>query len=202
MGQDEWQFVIAGWDQGGHGEELKLLCKELGLSFSERPASELLSKNQVPIPLRQAGYGGQGTKNEARGTKNGEHIAFAGPVFGETKGALLRRADAFILPSFSEGLLMAVHEAWAYGLPVLMTDHCNLPEGFREGAALRIGTEASSIAEGMRELFQGSCQDLKTMGAKGRSLVEERFTWPTVAAQMKEVYEWVLGCGGKPGSVV
>ena len=35
-----------------------------------------------------------------------------------------------ILPSFSEGLPMAVLEAWAYGLPVLMTDHCNLPEGF------------------------------------------------------------------------
>lgn len=180
---ESWQFVIAGWDQGGHGEELKLLCKELGLSFSERTASELLTKNQ-----------------ELR-TKNGERVAFAGPVFGETKDALFRRADAFILPSFSEGLPIAVLEAWAYGLPVLMTDHCNLPEGFREGAALRIGTDAASIATGMRELFQGSCQDLKTMGAIGRTLVEERFTWPKVAAQMKEVYEWVVGGGNRPSSV-
>jgi len=181
---NDWQFIIAGWDQGGHGEELKTLCRELGLSYSETPASELLTKNQEPS------------------TKNAEGIAFAGPVFGDEKDALLRRADAFILPSFSEGLPMAVLEAWAYGLPVLMTEHCNLPEGFRDGAALRIGTDPESIAEGLRELFQGSCQDLETMGANGRTLVEERFTWPKVAAQMKEVYEWMVGGGVKPGSVL
>ena len=39
------------------------------------------------------------------------------------------------------------------------------------------------------------------MGANGRALVEDRFTWPKVAAQMKEVYAWILGGGGKPGSV-
>jgi len=181
---ENWQFVIAGWDQGGHGDELKLLCKELGLTYSQTPASEFL------------------TKNEELRTANGERIAFVGPVFGDEKDALLRRADAFILPSFSEGLPMAVLEAWSYGLPVLMTEHCNLPEGFRDGAALRIGAEPSSIAGGMRDLFQGSCQDLETMGANGRTLVEERFTWPKVAAQMKEVYEWMVGGGNKPGSVV
>ena len=188
---ENWQFVIAGWDQGGHGEELKKLCKELGLSYTDTHASEFLTNNHYSK-----------TKNNAPGTKNGERVAFVGPVFGDEKDALLRRADAFILPSFSEGLPMAVLEAWAYGLPVLMTDHCNLPEGFREGAALRLGTDVESIAEGMRELLQGSCQDLETMGAKGRTLVEERFTWPLVAAQMKEVYEWMLGGGSKPGCVV
>lgn len=180
---ENWQFVIAGWHQGGHGDELKALCRELGLSYSNTPASEFLESGDTancPPPT----------------------VLFTGPVFGDEKDALLRRADAFILPSFSEGLPMAVLEAWAYGLPVLMTDHCNLPEGFRDGAALRIGTEPSSIAGGMRELFQGSCQDLETMGANGRTLVEERFTWPKVAAQMKEVYEWVLGGGNRPGSVV
>ncbi len=49
---------------------------------------------------------------------------------------------------------MSVLEAWAYRLPVLMTDHCNLPEGFAHNAALRIGTDVPSIAEGLRTLFQ------------------------------------------------
>jgi len=40
------------------------------------------------------------------------------------------------------------------------------------------------------------------MGARGRALVEDRFTRPKVAAQMREVYEWVLGGGSPPEFVV
>lgn len=176
-GREAWQFVIAGWDQGGHGDQLKALCRELGLDYSENPSGNSDSASPAPV-------------------------IFNGPAFGKEKDALMRKAEAFILPSFSEGLPMAVLEAWAYGIPVLMTDHCNLPEGFAAGAAIRIGTEVPGIAGGLRELFQGSPGDLEAMGGAGRTLVEEQFTWPKVAAQMKEVYEWMLGGGTRPGCLV
>lgn len=181
-GQDEWQFVIAGWDQGGHEAELKRLCDELGLSYAEQSASDFVNLTPDHRPLAA--------------------VNFLGPAFGETKDALLRRADAFILPSFSEGLPMSVLEAWSYRLPVLMTDHCNLPEGFAHDAALRIGTDADSIAQGMRLLLRSPTSDLRSLGQNGRALVEQQFTWPQVAAQMKQVYEWVLGGGGRPDCVV
>ena len=176
-GREAWQFVIAGWDQGGHGDELKALCRELGLDYSDNPSGNSDSASPAPV-------------------------IFNGPAFGKEKDALMRKAEAFILPSFSEGLPMAVLEAWAYGIPVLMTDHCNLPEGFAAGAAIRIGTEVPGIAGGLRELFQGSPGDLEAMGGAGRTLVEEQFTWPKVAAQMKEVYDWMLGGGTRPGCLV
>ena len=176
-GREAWQFVIAGWDQGGHGDELKALCRELGLDYSDNPSGNSDSASPAPV-------------------------IFNGPAFGKEKDALMRKAEAFILPSFSEGLPMAVLEAWAYAIPVLMTDHCNLPEGFTAGAAIRIGTEVPGIAGGLRELFQGSPGDLEAMGGAGRTLVEEQFTWPKVAAQMKEVYEWMLGGGTRPGCLV
>lgn len=179
----DWQFVIAGWDQGGHAEELRQLCGELGIACSDIPVTNLLQGRNEPE------------------TRNGRCVVFAGPAFGAEKDALFRRADAFILPSFSEGLPMAVLEAWAYGLPVLMTDHCNLPEGFGAGAAIRIGTDPGDIVAGFRGLFAGSRRDLEAMGARGRSLVEARFTWPKIASQMKEVYAWMLGGGPRPGFV-
>jgi hypothetical protein len=46
---------------------------------------------------------------------------------GADKNAALAHANAFILPSYSEGLPMTVLEAWANGLPVFMTRECNLP---------------------------------------------------------------------------
>ena len=45
------------------------------------------------------------------------------------KEACYRQCDAFVLPSFSEGLPMVILEAWAYGKPVLMTPECNIPDG-------------------------------------------------------------------------
>ena len=96
---------------------------------------------------------------------------------------------------------MSVLEAWAYQLPVLMTDHCNLPEGFSAKAAVHIHTEVESIAAGMEHLIEAPDTDLQTMGENGLNLVKQNFTWPKIADQMKELYQWVLGKGDKPNFV-
>lgn len=176
----QWQFVIAGWDQEGHEGELKRLCGDLGLKIFSSPRQENL-KLQTPSP-------------------EAADVLFLGPTFGMEKRSLLRSADAFILPSFSEGLPMSVLEAWAYGLPVLMTPECHLPEGFTRGAALEIrsGEEGGpgsdfSFQEGLRVLLVMSDRERALMGARGRKLVEEKFTWPKIASQMLALYEDLLG---------
>jgi glycosyltransferase involved in cell wall biosynthesis len=186
---DEWQFVIAGWDQGGHKAELKRLCREIDISEASVSVDQFLS-------------GPPASESPAS-------VLFVGPAFGQAKETLLRYASAFILPSFSEGLPMSVLEAWSYGLPVLMTDHCNLPKGFAADAALRIRTDVESIAEGMRHLLSLPTTDngqpttsLSSLGRNGRALVERQFAWPMIAAQMKEVYDWMLGGGPPPSTVV
>jgi poly(glycerol-phosphate) alpha-glucosyltransferase len=122
-------------------------------------------------------------------------VVFYGPAFGGEKVQLLRRADAFVLPSLSEGLPMSVLEAWAYGLPVVMTPECHLPEGFASQAALEIrnGKMGDSKWSGLQQLLDMSDSDRIEMGRRGRRLVEEKFTWPKVAAQMKQLYEEILG---------
>lgn len=128
-------------------------------------------------------------------------VRIVGPQFGADKAARLAGADAFVLPSLSEGLPVAVLEAWSYGLPVVMTPACNLPEGFAAGAALPIGTDPAAIAAGLRRLFALSDAERRAIGARGRALVGERFTRRRVAEQMAAVYEWVLD-GGPPPSCV
>jgi poly(glycerol-phosphate) alpha-glucosyltransferase len=132
----------------------------------------------------------------------GRSVCFAGPQFNRDKAATFASADAFVLPSLSEGLPMAVLEAWSYGLPVIMTPQCNLPEGLAADAALRIGSSPADIADGLRRLFAMAEGDRREMGKRGRRLVEERFAWPCIAEEMKAVYEWVLGGGPAPACVV
>jgi poly(glycerol-phosphate) alpha-glucosyltransferase len=128
-------------------------------------------------------------------------VKFVGPVYGPRKVELLRGVDAFILPSFSEGLPMAVLEAWSYRLPVVMTRHCNLPAGFEVGAAVRVDPDGESVARGLQQLASMSLAERRAMGIRGRELVAERFTWPTVAQQMLAVYRWIWGAGTVPPCV-
>ena len=132
----------------------------------------------------------------------GNSVRFSGPKFGTDKAALFKRASAFVLPSLSEGLPVAVLEAWSYGLPVAMTPECNLPEGFAAQAAVRMERGEDGVAEGLRRLFALSDHDLQEMGARGRDLVEQRFAWQHIAVSMREVYEWVLGSRPKPACVL
>lgn len=129
-------------------------------------------------------------------------VHFVGPQFDAAKHASYRHADAFILPSLSEGLPMTVLEAWSYGLPVLMTPQCNLPEGFQAQAALPIDPEPEHIAQGLITFFTMTDYERAAMGERGRALIEQRFNWPSIAEQMMSVYCWVLGQGERPGCVL
>ena len=131
----------------------------------------------------------------------GASVSFTGPLYDTAKDAALRAADAFILPSLSEGLPMAVLEAWAYGLPVIMTRECNLPEGFDAGAALEIRPEVDSVAEGLRSFFGLSQSARMQIGRNGLGLVRSKFAWPSIAAGMLNVYKWVLGERPRPACV-
>lgn len=128
-------------------------------------------------------------------------VQFLGPQFGEAKSACYANCDAFVLPSLSEGLPMVVLEAWAYAKPVLMTNECNLPEGFSAQAALRIDKDVASIAAGLRMLIEMQDTERISMGARGRELVASQFTWPTIGEEMRRVCEWTISGGAPPASV-
>ena len=118
----------------------------------------------------------------------GGSFNFVGPVIAGAKDALLRKSDAFILPSHSEGLPMSVLEAWSYGLPVLMTKACNLPEGFSANAALEIDHNPSA-----RRLAVALSHDsLEGIGQNGIALVKSRFTLSKIVRSHVENYRTLL----------
>ncbi len=202
----EWALAIAGWDQGGYEGELKELSRELGVGRTEQGAGsrerESGSKLQAP-GSKLIGSSLRAPSSELLGSAlpAPRSLLFLGPQFGDAKAACYANCDAFILPSLSEGLPMVVLEAWAYAKPVLMTNECNLPEGFAASAALRISTDAPSIAAGLRTLVEMTDAERVAMGARGRELVATKFSWPVIGDEMRRVCEWALGGGTPPESV-
>lgn len=148
--------------------------------------------------LALVGYGDDGALAARVAAAGPERCVVAGPCFGPEKLACLEAASAFVLPSFSEGLPMAALEAMAHRLPCLLTPGCHLPEAIAAGAALAVEPTQASLTAGLQELFALPPQRLEAMGEAGRALVQERFSWPRVAADTAALYRWLNDGGPTP----
>jgi glycosyltransferase involved in cell wall biosynthesis len=105
-------------------------------------------------------------------------------VSGVEKHALLRTADLFVLPSYSEGFPMAVLEAAAHRIPVVQTDECNFPELTAAGGAWACRPELESVEKALRDALTAEDAERAERGLRGRELVERSYSWDQIADQV------------------
>lgn len=152
-----------------------------------------------------AGWDDGGHEAELRGMVEASgmsaSVCFAGPLHGEEKKRMLATVQGFVLPSLSEGLPVAVLEAWAAGLPVLKTPACNLPEGFAAGAAMETGTGEESLAASLGRFVSLGGEERRVMGERGRELVAGKFSWNAIAGRFAELYSSLAEGKELPGWV-
>lgn len=116
----------------------------------------------------------------------------SGFVSGEMKDLLLQGADLFALTSHSENFGIALLEALAAGLPVVVTPGvalASLVERHQLGyiPELEVGAIASAIQD-----FLNHPQAAKEMGEHARQLIFENFTWDSIAVKLLKVYTSTL----------
>lgn len=116
---------------------------------------------------------------------------YLGFVTDAYKSNLFANAEVFVLPSKAEGVSTAVIEALSHGLPVVISEACNLPEVADWHAGLVVPPDAPTIASAILEILSSS-ENRKSMGASARRLAEEKFSLRTTARQMIEFYEEAL----------
>jgi glycosyltransferase involved in cell wall biosynthesis len=105
-------------------------------------------------------------------------------VSGAEKHALLRTADLFVLPSYSEGFPMAVLEAAAHRIPVVQTDECNFPELTAAGGAWECRPELESVENALRDALTAEDSERAERGLTGRKLVERNYSWDQISEQV------------------
>jgi len=120
-------------------------------------------------------------------TKTGDRVHLVGPLYGDDKLAALVDAAMFCLPSRQEGFSMAITEAMACRLPVVVSDQCHFPEVAEVNAGIVVPCDAARTAEAIDRVMS-DVSTRRAMGEAGRALVEQRFTWRRIAEGMVDAY--------------
>jgi len=122
-----------------------------------------------------------------------------GFVAGEGKDLLLQGADAFILTSYSENFGVAVLEAMAAGLPVVVTPGVALATVVQEE---KIGyvpeLSIPAIASALEHCINNP-QDAEEVGDRARQFTFKHYAWEHISLKMIWVYTAILKNYPLPG---
>jgi glycosyltransferase involved in cell wall biosynthesis len=113
---------------------------------------------------------------------------FTGMLAGQEKLAAFVDASLFLLPSYSENFGIAVVEAMACGLPVLISERVNIwREVVADGAGLAVPCDPIAFADRITAMLADPTA-LVARGAAGRAAVARRYDWANIALRLEQVY--------------
>ncbi len=100
-------------------------------------------------------------------------------------------ADVYVQPSRSEAFGMAILEACAASLPLVLSDGCQNAPAFRDRAALVVPCESAAMVDALRRLLEDTALRSR-FGAAGRGILEREYALPAVVARLEQVYSEAL----------
>lgn len=121
-----------------------------------------------------------------------ERSLFTGMLTGRDKLAAILDAEVFVLPSYSENFGIAVIEAMACGIPVVVSNKVGISREIEgSNAGIVVETNPESVFKGVKALLDNDVLS-KKVAYNGRKLVEEYYDINIVADMMIKTYEEVI----------
>ena len=118
-------------------------------------------------------------------------VRLTGRLEGVDKVCVLQSASIFVLPSYTEGLPVAMLEAMAAGLAVVVTDVGGISEIVAHGRNGWLLAEASEVGVALAEALADP-RKCSEMGARNR-LAARPFEAAAIARQVEDLYLHELG---------
>lgn len=182
-------------DREGKFEILFLSRVEKTKGIYEALDAYYMIKKRYPfVSLKIAGGGSEldNAKQYVQG-KRIDNVEFMGWVEGEAKKEAFAGADAYIFPSYTEGMPNSVLEAMALGLPVITRLVGGLKDFFEHGK-MGFSTESKDP-----EVYAGFLEELienpklsQDIGFYNHNYAKGRFLASSVTRRIERVYEEVI----------
>jgi glycosyltransferase involved in cell wall biosynthesis len=168
------------------------LCEQKGQALLIEAVSKLIA-NGRSLEVVLVGDGEMRTQLEKLICDRGleRHIQITGWLTGEQVIDELWRAQAMVLPSFAEGLPVAIMEAMALGRPVISTYVAGIPELVENGKHgwLVPAGDVGALAGAINELLETPSERLGRMGEAARLQVWQHHDVDTECAKLSSLFE-------------
>jgi len=119
-------------------------------------------------------------------------FTYLGHLNDQEKWVAYRRADLFVLPTYSENFGIVVAEALAAEAPVLTTTGTPWKSLVENRCGWCIEPGLNPLEKELPFILQCGRDELQEMGRRGRAYAYKTFDWNRIANEMKQAYEWVL----------
>lgn len=114
-------------------------------------------------------------------------IVWHGHVDGDAKQNLFRSSDWFVLPSASENFGIAVVEAMAASIPVIVSDKIGISDKVIKYSAGYICSEGEKdLAKVLSKAI--NCSGYSKMSDSARKLVSDNYSWDKISKLISELY--------------
>jgi glycosyltransferase involved in cell wall biosynthesis len=125
----------------------------------------------------------------------GDVVHFHGIKTGRDKANIMRAAHVFVLPSRAEIFPVSIVEAFACGLPVIVSSVGAVTEIVTDGenGYLVSPGDVDSITQRMNLLLTDE-ELCRTIGARNRRLAEQRYSKDVVIQKMSDILQSVASC--------
>lgn len=119
-------------------------------------------------------------------------VSYEGWIAGQKKTDCLNWEDVYILPSYNEGLPIAILEAMAYGHPVITTPVGGIPEVVKTGenGVLVTPGDTKAIAAAIKHYVENR-DDIARHGRRAYQVVRDFFP-EKVFGDLKGIYELLM----------
>ena len=162
------------------------------------PALKILQEEKLNFHFVLAGSNPQDPEYEGkiqeqlRNSSLASQVTIAGFVSGDLKLALLQDADLFVLPSYYENFGIAVAEAMAMGIPVVISQGVYIwDEVTSYEAGWVTKCELEDLVAGLR-LAISNPTECQHRGLNAKKLVGEKYSWEAIAQQTLSAYKSLL----------
>ncbi|MCL6584925.1 MAG: glycosyltransferase family 4 protein [Anoxybacillus sp.] len=119
----------------------------------------------------------------------GDYVETLGWISGEQKLSLLQKADLFVLPSYNEGLPMAILEAMDFGLPVISTPVGGIPEVIKneENGFLVQPGDIKELASAIEKIIVDK-NVRERIGMNNKQKIKEKFDLDVLLRDLEKLY--------------
>ncbi len=146
--------------------------------------------NKTKFIIAGSGIEEENLKKQCTELNIADHVEFAGWTAGQKKIDLLKQSQLLVLPSYNEGLPIAILEAISYGIPVVSTRVGDIESAVIDGqnGHLIEAGDVGGLAEAIQKIVIN--KDIYiTMSKFARSLAEDKFSDSKYFKVVKDCYE-------------